>query len=77
MKIDKSAYGEDYNKERNEKIVKIDFKEAELAKVLADHYSSLNDMETAINYYKKSILRYINIENYNASKCVVIKNCSG
>ncbi|MBR2107631.1 MAG: transcription elongation factor GreA, partial [Treponema sp.] len=51
-----------------EKIVKIDFKEAELAKVLADHYSSLNDMETAINYYKKSILRYINIENYNASK---------
>ena len=25
-------------------------------------------METAINYYKKSILRYINIENYNASK---------
>lgn len=50
------------------KIVKIDLEEADLAKVLAEHYEALSDVENAISYYKKAILRYINNSNYNAVK---------
>jgi len=50
------------------KIVKIDFEEADLAKVLAEHYESEGDLENTIDYYKKAILRYINIGNYTACK---------
>lgn len=51
-----------------EKIVRVDPQEADLAKALAEHYDSLGDSETALEYYKKSILRYINLMNYNATK---------
>lgn len=50
------------------KLVKIDFEEADLAKVLAEHYDDAGDKDNAISYYKKAILRYINQNNYNASK---------
>ena len=50
------------------KIVKIDFEEADLAKVLAEHYESEGDVENTIDYYKKAVLRYINIGNYTACK---------
>ena len=49
-------------------IVKIDFEEADLAKVLAEHFEAEGDTENAISYYKKAILRYINNNNYNAVK---------
>ena len=49
-------------------IVKIDFEEADLAKVLAEHFEAEDDTENAISYYKKAILRYINNNNYNAVK---------
>ena len=49
-------------------IVKIDFEEADLAKQLAEHFESLGDKNTAISYYKKAILRYVNLNNYNACK---------
>ena len=48
-------------------IVKIDFQEADIAKLLAEHYAD-TDKEIALEYYKKAILRYINIGNYNACK---------
>jgi len=51
-----------------ETIVKIDYEEADLAKILAEHFEAEGDSETAISYYKKAILRYINIGNYNAVK---------
>ena len=49
-------------------IVKLDFEEADLAKALAEHYEAEGDNETAIEYYKKAILRYVNIKNMNATK---------
>lgn len=49
------------------KIVKLDFEEADLSKALGEHYEN-KDKELAIEYYKKAILRYINIQNINAIK---------
>lgn len=69
-----------YLADNNEKVwdlyatlVKIDFTEADLAKTLAEHFEAISDAETAIDYYKKAILRYINAMNYNACKEVWTK----
>ncbi|MCR4949092.1 MAG: transcription elongation factor GreA [Treponema sp.] len=56
-----------------EKIVRIDFEEADLAKLLAEHFEATGDVESTISYYKKAILRYINANNYNACKEVWTK----
>ena len=56
-----------------EKIVKIDFEEADLAKLLAEHYEANGDVDNTISFYKKAILRYINANNYNACKEVWTK----
>lgn len=64
------AYREENNDkvwELYEKIVKLDFEEAELAKALADHYEATNQ-ELAIDYYKKSLLRYVAAKNISAVK---------
>ncbi|MBQ0162177.1 MAG: transcription elongation factor GreA [Treponema sp.] len=50
-----------------EQIVKIDFEEAELAKVLAEHYESIK-IETATEFYKKALLRYIAQKNIGPVK---------
>ncbi len=64
-----------YAAENNDKVwdlyttlVKVDFEEANLAKILAEHYEQLGDADSAKDYYKKAILRYINIGNYAACK---------
>jgi len=57
------SYWEDY-----EKIVKIDFTECELVKLLAEHYEEAGDKETAKDYYKKALLRYVNAKNFTAIK---------
>ena len=49
-------------------LVRIDFSEAGLAKTLAEHYEAEGDTDNAIEYYKKAILRYVNANNYTASK---------
>lgn len=56
-----------YREEGNEKVweiyetlVRIDYEEADIAKLLAERYEKQNDIETAIDYYKKAILRYVN-----------------
>ena len=66
---------EGYRAEGNEKywdlyaqIVKIDFEEADLARLLAEHYEESGDVDMTVSYYKKAILRYINNSNYNAIK---------
>lgn len=66
---------EGYRAEGNEKywdlyaqIVKIDFEEADLARLLAEHYEEAGDVDMTVSYYKKAILRYINNSNYNAIK---------
>ena len=64
-----------YLAENNDKVwelyatlVRIDFTEADLAKTLAEHFEAISDTDSAIDYYKKAILRYINAMNYNACK---------
>lgn len=66
---------EGYRAEGNEKywdlyaqIVKIDFEEADLARLLAEHYEEAGNVDMTVSYYKKAILRYINNSNYNAIK---------
>src|SRR5574344_2914818 len=51
-----------------EKIIKLDFEEADIAKLLAERYESQNNEEAAISYYKKALLRYVNAKNLNAVK---------
>lgn len=51
-----------------EKIVRLDFQEADLAKLLAERYEEASEIENSISYYKKAILRYINNNNYNSCK---------
>ncbi|MDR1389280.1 MAG: transcription elongation factor GreA [Treponema sp.] len=43
-----------------ERLVKVDFEEADITKSLAEHYEKLGDIETALDYYKKALHRYIN-----------------
>ena len=50
-----------------EKIIKVDFAEAEIAKKLADHYASAGDTEKANEFYKKALLRFVNNRNINAA----------
>jgi transcription elongation factor GreA-like protein len=42
-----------------ERLVKVDHDEAELTKTLAERYEKLDDLETAVDYYKKTLHRYI------------------
>lgn len=51
-----------------EKIVKLDFEEADIAKLLGERYESQGSTDTAISYYKKALLRYIAAKNNNAIK---------
>ncbi|MDR1950530.1 MAG: transcription elongation factor GreA [Spirochaetaceae bacterium] len=43
-----------------ERLVKVDFEEADLAKALAEHYEKIPNIEEAVDYYKKALHRYIN-----------------
>jgi len=43
-----------------ERLVKVDYEEAELAKSLAEHYEKLGNDEAAVDYYKKALHRFIN-----------------
>jgi transcription elongation factor GreA len=43
-----------------ERLIKVDYEEADIAKSLADHYEKQNNNEAAVDYYKKALHRYIN-----------------
>jgi transcription elongation factor GreA len=43
-----------------ERLVKVDYEEADLAKALAEHFEKLGNAEEAVDYYKKALHRYIN-----------------
>ncbi|MDR0375995.1 MAG: transcription elongation factor GreA [Treponema sp.] len=51
-----------------ERLVKVDFEEADIVKSLADHYEEAGDMEVAIDYYKKSLHRYINKQLFSNTR---------
>ena len=58
-----TAYREEGNErvwEIYETLVKVDYEEADVTKLLAERAEKNGDMETAIDYYKKAIHRYIN-----------------
>jgi len=47
-----------------ERLVKVDFDEADIVKSLADRYEKLKKTEDAIDYYKKALHRYVNKSNF-------------
>jgi len=47
-----------------EKLVKIDFEEADIVKSLAERYEKKNKTEEAVDYYKKALHRYLNKSNF-------------
>jgi transcription elongation factor GreA len=47
-----------------ERLVKVDFEEADITKSLAEHYEKQGKKEESIDYYKKALHRYINKTNF-------------
>ncbi|MDR2717433.1 MAG: transcription elongation factor GreA [Treponema sp.] len=43
-----------------ERLIKVDYEEADIAKSLAEHYEKEGNNEAAVDYYKKALHRYIN-----------------
>jgi len=42
-----------------ERLVKVDYTEADLTKSLAEHFEKLGDLDNAVDYFKKALHRYI------------------
>ncbi len=51
-----------------ERLVKVDYDETEILKILAERYEENGEVETAIDYYKKCMHRFINKRNFNQIK---------
>ncbi|MDR2783921.1 MAG: transcription elongation factor GreA [Treponema sp.] len=51
-----------------ERLVKVDFEEADIVKSLAEHYEEAGDSDTAVDYYKKSLHRYINKQLFSNAR---------
>jgi transcription elongation factor GreA len=51
-----------------ERLVKVDFEEADIAKSLAEHYEKLGKKEETVDFYKKALHRYINKANFASVK---------
>ncbi len=66
----------DYYKESNdervydiwERILKVDYEEADIAKSLAEKYEKDGDMEKCISYYKKAMYRYVAQKQFSGIK---------
>jgi transcription elongation factor GreA len=56
-----------------ERLVKVDYEEADIAKLLAEKYEKEGDVETSVDYYKKALHRYINKKALNQIKEVWTK----
>jgi len=51
-----------------ERLLKVDFEEADIAKLLAEHYEKQGSKEDSIDFYKKALHRYINKGNFASIK---------
>jgi transcription elongation factor GreA len=51
-----------------ERLVKVDFEEADIAKALAEHYEKESNLESAIDFYKKALYRYNNKTQFSNVK---------
>ena len=66
----------EYYKENNdervygvwERILKVDYEEADIAKLLAERYEKEGDIENTISYYKKAMYRYISQKYFSGVK---------
>jgi transcription elongation factor GreA len=47
-----------------ERLVKVDYEEAEIVKLIAERYERAGDLETALDYYKKALHRFIGKRAY-------------
>lgn len=67
-----SEYYKENNDERVyeiwERILKIDYEEADIAKLLAERYEKDGDVEKAVLYYKKAMYRYISQKHFSGIK---------
>lgn len=66
-----NSYHESNNEEKwalYEKLVKIDFEEADMAKALAERAERNGNSDDAVNFYKKALLRYVSLKNFAAAK---------
>ena len=51
-----------------ERLVKIDYDEADITKAIAEKYEKDGDLDNAVDYYKKALYRYINRKQANSVK---------
>ena len=51
-----------------ERLVRIDYEEADIAKLLAERYQSQGNIEKTVEFYKKALYRFINRRSTNAVK---------
>jgi transcription elongation factor GreA len=51
-----------------ERLVKVDFEEADITKSLAEHYEKQGNSTEAVDYYKKALHRYINKSSFSNVK---------
>jgi len=51
-----------------ERLVKIDYEEADLTKLLAEKYEKEGNIDACVDYYKKALYRYINRKQSNSVK---------
>ena len=66
----------EYYKENNdervygvwERILKVDYEEADIAKLLAERYEKEGDIENTISYYKKAMYRYDRSHDWEEQK---------
>lgn len=67
-----ASYYRENNDERMyeiwERILKVDYEEADIAKLLAERYESQADVDSAIAYYKKAIYRYVAQKHFSGVK---------
>jgi transcription elongation factor GreA len=56
-----------------ERLVKVDYEEADLAKSLAEHYEKLSRLDAAVDYYKKALYRYINKQLFTNVREIWVK----
>ena len=51
-----------------ERLIRVDFEEADIVRRLADRKEEEGDIDTAVDYYKKALHRYINKRSFNNIK---------
>ncbi|MEL3907240.1 MAG: transcription elongation factor GreA [Treponema sp.] len=51
-----------------ERLVRIDYEEADIPKQLAERYQQMGDLEKAVEFYKKALYRFINRRSVNSTK---------